>query len=458
MKMNGMVLCACWALGQLLMSLPPAQAQAAAGVEGEGAALHAQQLTAERAALQAMLDDANTPAEKRALIQQLLEWNTRGMTIGEFKQRQALMAPSAPPAVAATTPPPNNLAEAEAAPLPANVNVGSGALLQNFSKGRDAEAAARSSASLGLVKTQQEMENATRESEAKLREAQQVRNAAGASALAQRQQDAASAASQQAAGGLGAVMGESLVQSVQQGAQAAGQAIGGGAAGRMSGVAGSASGAGGAIGGGAGDAVGASTAAGQIFGGGASAAPAAVGSGQGGGAEPVANPVPATIGFEASAMGEGSAKRAVGKRLDGPEPWQRVQGAGPESASGTRRAQTIRRDEYPTGHRNVAGAGASAGGVAARPAADRIVAGSGAAGALRTSGAAAGRVRGLFDAVCPKHGKYGGDISRGTACPRCEQEKYMMWDAVCPSHGAYGGQGPITGCPKCKKWIIRDAK
>ncbi len=254
-------------------------------VDSRAVGILAQQLAAERSAWQAMLDDANTPPEKRALIRTLLEWNARGVTIAEFKQRQA-----APPPVAAPPPAPN-LAEAEAAPLPANVNVGGGALLQSFSKGRETEASSKAAASLGLVKSQQSLETATRESEAKLREAQQIRNAAGASALAQRQQDAASAASQQAATGIGAVMGESLVQSVQQGAQAAGQAMGGGAAGRMGGGLGSAGGtaAGGEAAGGA--VAGASAAAGQIFGG-TPASPAAAG----GEAMPAAGPAMAGEG------------------------------------------------------------------------------------------------------------------------------------------------------------------
>jgi hypothetical protein len=225
-------------------------------------------------------------------------------------------------------------------------------------------------------------------------------------------------------------MGESLVQSVQQGAQAAGQAIGGGAAGRMSGVAGSS-----ASGGGAAEPVGgaASAAAGQIFGGDAPVSPAAVG----GAVEPAATPASGAIGFEASALGDGSAKRAVGKRLEGPEPWQRVQGAGPESSSGARLSRTLRGDDYPSGNRSAAGAGA---------------------GALKPEGSAARSVRALFDAVCSKHGKYGGEVGKVKGCPQCEAEKNILWDAVCSKHGKYGGRGPRTGCPECNKWIIRDAK
>jgi hypothetical protein len=260
----------------------PVRAQTAAGATG--ADLRAQQLAAERSALQEMLKDPNTPAEKLALIQALLEWNARGVTIAEYKQRQTATPPAA-----------NNLAEAEAAPLPANIASGGGSILQNLAKGRDAEASSRAAASLGLVKSQQTLESATREGEAKLREAQAMRNQAGATALAQRQQDAASAASQQAATGLGAVMGESLVQSVQQGAQAAGQALGGGAVGRISAggpavAGGSTVGGGGEVGGGAG--AGASAAAGQIFGG----APVPAAAGVGGAPEPVLGSGPAVGG------------------------------------------------------------------------------------------------------------------------------------------------------------------
>jgi hypothetical protein len=480
----------CWLVASvgLLWLATPLVAQTATGVEAGSTEVRVQQLAAERSALQAMLDDANTPPEKRTLIQQLLEWNTRGVTLSEFKQRQALVAPPAAPAVAAATPPPvSNLAEAEAAPLPANVNVGGGAILQSFSKGRDAEASARSSSSLGLVKAQQGMDNATRESEAKLREAQNIRNQAGATALAQRQQDAASVASQQAASGIGAVMGESLVQSVQQGAQAAGQAIGGGAAGRMSGAIGQSSAGGGAVAGGGGGevaggaaAAGASTAAGQIFGGSTPSAPAAVGGGQSGAGEPAANPAPATIGFEASAMGDGSAKRMVGKRYEGPEPWQGQGARGrPQPASeGGQRPYAADALRQTVSH----GAG-----VAARDSggADRRVAQPQSGRGMITCFKCkqqfrcnicanpnpnvlakhahvcprcerqAAPVVGLFDAACPKHGKYGGEIGKVKGCPKCEQERYMMWDAVCPLHGAYGGQGPVTGCPKCAKLLPR---
>jgi hypothetical protein len=60
--------------------------------------------------------------------------------------------------------------------------------------------------------------------------------------------------------------------------------------------------------------------------------------------------------------------------------------------------------------------------------------------------------QGLFDAFCPKHRiKYGGEIGKVKGCPRCEAEKYQMWDAACPRHGKYGGQGPVTGCPRCRE-------
>ncbi len=460
----------------------PLVAQTATGAAAGSAEVRIQQLAAERNALQALLADANTPPEKRALMQQLLEWNTRGVTISEFPQRQALLASPATPAVAAATPPPaNNLGEAEAAPLPAQVNVGGGAMLQSFSKGRDAEASARASASLGLVKAQQELDNATRESEAKLREAQNIRNQAGATALAQRQQDAASAASQQAASGLGAVMGESLVQSVQQGAQAAGQALGGGAAGRMGGAVGqsSAGGGGGEVAGGA-AAAGASAAAGQIFGGSGPSAPAAVGGGQGGTGEPAAGPAPVTSGGETSAMGDGSAKRLVGKRYEGPEPWQ-GQGAGskPQAASAAGQ-RPYAADALRQTVSHGAGVAARDSGVADR----RMAQPQGGRGTVtcfrckhqfRCNSCANPNPNvmakhahvcpkcerqgappvGLFDAACPKHGKYGGEIGKVKGCPKCEQERYMLWDAVCPQHGAYGGQGPVTGCPKCAKLLPR---
>jgi len=424
--------------------------RAQANADNTGANVQSQQLAAERNTLLEILNDPNTPAEKRAVIQSLLEWNTRGVSIAEVKRMQAQ-----PPVVAAaaTPPPANNLAEAEAAPLPANVNVGGGAMLQSFSKGRDAEASARSSSSLGLVKAQQGMDNATRESEAKLREAQQIRNAAGATALAQRQQDAASAASQQAAGSMGAMLGDSLVQSVQQGAQAAGQAIGGGAVGRMSGAIGqssaggvsSAGGGGGEVAGGA-AAAGASAAAGQIFGGSAPSAPAAVGGGQGGAGEPAANPAPATIGFEANAMGDVSAKRMVGKRYVGPEPWQ-GQGA---SASDRRIAQ-------PQGDRGMVTCFRCKNqfrcNICANPNPNVLAKH---AHICTKCDRPSAPVVGLFDAACPKHGKYGGEIGKVKGCPKCEQEqRYMMWDAVCPQHGAYGGQGPVTGCPKCARLLPR---
>jgi hypothetical protein len=419
--------------------------QAQAGGEQAGAVNHVEQLAAERSALQAMLEDANTPQEKRAFIQQLLEWNTRGVTIGEFKQRQAQHAnepaPQTPGMVVGSPPPAQNLAEAEAAPLPANVAVGGGSMLQSFSKGRDAESSARAAASLGLVKTQQEMENATRESEAKLREAQQIRNSAGASALAQRQQDAASVASQQAAGGLGAVLGDSLVQSVQQGAQAAGQAIGGGAVGRMGGALGSTASGGGAVaggGGGIGDAIGgaasagASAAAGQIFGGGTPAVEPAMGGGA-----PAVEP----------AMGGGvavdeNATMASGARL------MPKQGAAALHKGASQTMDTLRsasaRAVQSAQHVNQA-----------MDAKARKVWDNAAHTQVRAAAVAAGRreaqPQGRFDAFCPKHGKYGGEISKGTACPRCESEKYQMWDAHCQIHGKYGGRGPVTDCPKCAK-------
>lgn len=375
------------------------QAQGGPGAENQTA----QQLAAERSALQTMLDDPATPAEKKALLQTLLDWNIRGVTIAAYKRMQAQRVPEA---VAAKTPPPrlNQLADAEAAPLPANFSAGNASMLQSFSKGRDADASAKSAASLGLVKAQQEQESAARESDARLREAQTVRNQAGAAALTQRQQDAASLAAQQASGSMGAILGDSLVQSVQQGAQAAGQAVGGAAGGRMSGAVGQmlsgggSANAGGAAGGGAAEVMGgaanagASAAVGQIFGGGASA-PATAGATGGDGATavpasmPVAAPVTPAVAADTSAMSAGS-KRYIGPPIVSSD------------------QNVIRDNKTP-------------------------------------------QVRGVFDAVCPKHGKYGGEIGKVKGCPQCEAEKRQLWDACCPVHGKYGGQGPITSCPKC---------
>ncbi len=459
-------------------------AQTGAGQAGE--VTHVEQLATERSTLQAMLDDANTPADKRALIQQLLDWNTRGVTIGEFKQRQAQRADEPalqPQAVVVGTPPPaNNLAEAEAAPLPANVNVGGGSMLQSFSKGRDAESSSKAASSLGLVKVQQGLEQATRESEAKLREAQQIRNAAGATALAQRQQDAASAASQQAAGGLGAVLGDSLVQSVQQGAQAAGQAIGGGAVGRMGGALGQTVSSGGAAaggGGGMGDALGgaasagASAAAGQIFGGGAPAVEPAMGTAPvGGGAdgggvavdENATMAIGARVGLQQYKAG---ARHVVGRlddvaldarksaavaqhigRIDGVAIQQKRATA---NTLDTQRGQIGRSVVQAEQHVN------KAMDTKARRTLDHSVANVQAwvEPAAASKKVYVPRSQGVFDAVCPKHGKYGGEVGKVKGCPRCEAEKYQMWDAFCQIHGKYGGRGPVTGCPKCAKLLPR---
>ena len=376
----------------------------------DAVAVHLQQLAAERSALVVMLNDPNTPAEKKAGIQTMLAWNARGVSLAEVKRMQS-------PPVAATAPPApvNNLAEAEAAPLPANVTLGGGAMLHDFSKGRDAEASAKAVSSLGLVKAQQGMDSATRESEAKIRDAQTMRNQAGAAALAQRQQDAASAASQQAAGSFGKVLGDSLVQSVQQGAQAAGQAVGGGAAGRLGGAVGQVTtGGSGTSGGTAGNAVagattaGASAAAGQIFGGNA-VAPGAPGTGN---AEPAAPSTGGAAAEQAAVMTDAAPQvgalsrnaEASGKRYIGPNPYVSGQGRAPAAPV-----------EPP--HRV---------GAPLRPA-----------------------TQGLFDAFCPKHGKYGGEIGKVKGCPRCEAEKNQVWDAFCQIHGKYGGRGPVTGCPQC---------
>jgi hypothetical protein len=442
--------------------------RAQTGTESPGVATRVEQLAAERNALQAMLADANTLQGKRALIQQLLEWNARGVTIDEARQ-----VPAQP--VAATTPSPaNNLAEAEAAPLPAHVSVGGGAMLQNFSRGRDAEASAKAASSLGLVKAQQELEGVTRESEAKLREAQQIRNAAGATALAQRQQDAASMASQQAAGSMGNMLGDSLVQSVQQGAQAAGQALGGGAAGRMGGALGPAASGGGAVagGGGAGEAVGgaaaagASAAAGQIFGGGGAppAVEPAMGSGQ-----------PAPAGGEGGGVAvDENATMAVGARLSA-QPYKtgtgrvvdRLDNVAVKSVAVQKGAHTVQRDslkEVAVQKQGAVRSTLTEGIHSTKLATQKLQAYQNANNAMDTktrkvwdSGAESARVagrreaqpQGRFDAFCQKHGKYGGEISRGTACPRCEAEKHQMWDAFCKLHGKYGGRGPVTSCPKC---------
>ena len=311
-------------------------------------------------------------------------------------------------APAQSPPAANNLAEAEATPLPISSNITSSAVLQGFSKGRDAAASSKSSAALGLVKAQQEMDGATREAEAKLREAQNTRNLAGASALTQRQQDAASAASQQAAGGIGNVLGESLAQSIQQGAQAAGQAVGGAAAGHAGSMAGPGTGGGAGEVAGGGAAAGASAAAGQIFGGSsAPSAPAASdGAGQVGGGEP-----PATMAAPTTASAEANALRTSGKRYIGPS-----------------RARPLAPDEVNRGDDR------------ARPLRPDLV----------NRGDARARPLALFDAVCPRHGKYGGKVGKVKGCPQCAAERLVMWDAVCSIHGKYGGQGPRTGCPECR--------
>jgi hypothetical protein len=453
--------------------------QAQVGSGAAGAEVRTQQIAAERNALVEMLNEPNTPQEKKAFIQQLLEWNTRGVTIGEFKQMQAQRtsepAQQAPAVVVGSPPPAQNLAEAEAAPLLANVAVGGGSMLHSFSKGRDAESSARAAASLGLVKTQQELEGVTRESEAKAREAQQIRNAAGATALAQRQQDAASMASQQAAGGFGAVLGDSLMQSVQQGAQAAGQAIGGGAVGRMGGALGSSASGGGAVtggGGGVGDAVGgaaaagASAAAGQIFGGGAPAVEPAMGSGQ-----------PATVGADGGGVAvDENATMAIGARLS-PRKYEKIgaehvyradnvvmdtrkslaqqvgradiavqQKRATDSVLAAQRGQIGRSVVQSEQHVNKAmdakarkvwdnAANVQAWAEPARVSEKKML--------VRPA------VQGFFDAACPKHGRYGGEIGKVKGCPQCEREKNQMWDAFCKLHGKYGGRGPVTGCPKC---------
>ncbi len=407
-------------LGLLWWSLGQGYAQGVPETEARGGDTHIRQLTAERGALLDMLNDGNTPAERKPSIQHLLEWNQRGLTIAEVKKMN-MVVPAAPPAASAHT-----LAEAEAAPLPANVAVGGSAVLQNFSKGRDAEASAKAMSSLGLVKVQQEMDNAARESEAKLREAQNLRNQAGASALAQRQQDAASAASQQAAGGMGAVLGDSLVQSVQQGAQAAGQAIGGGAAGRMRGVAGSAPGSGGSIGSGAGDATaGASAAAGQIFGGGG-AAPAAT---PAVGAPPVDAPAAAPVSANMEAAAEMSAFRSASKRAYVPNT----------------RYQTDGKPYLPPKQYQTEG----------RPA----IPNTGPAVSLpNMQQQAAGRDRRIaqpqyhVDAEVFQKGvktletkaALGEGVQAGSP---------MHWVQSCPRHGKYYGRGALTGCPKCVGYI-----
>jgi len=414
-------------LGCLVWRGSPLHAQGVSPALDGGEALHSQQLAAEREALVTMLNDGNTPAERRVSIQRLLEWNARGLTFTEVKKlNAAALAPAIPP-------PANNLAEAEAAPLPANVNMGSGALLHNFSKGRDAEASSRAASSLGLVKTQQEMENATRESEAKLRDAQQVRNSAGAAALAQRQQETAGAASQQAAGGMGSVLGDSLVQSVQQGAQAAGQAIGGGAAGRMGSVAGSSAAGGGGGGGEGGDmtggaapALGASAAAGQIFGGGGVSSPAAA---------PAANvpqpdgQVTAPVSANMEAAADMSAMRSAAKRVYVPNsryqtdgkpylpPRSAYQTEGRPAIPNTRPAERDRRIAQPLG----------------KP--------------------------GVMDGVADNNPRH--NLKPANAWTAAELKgmgektsgEPMHWVQSCPRHGKYSGTGALTGCPKCVGYI-----
>ncbi len=348
-----------------------------------------QQLAAERGALQALLADSNTPAEKKTVAQELLAWNARGVTIAGFKRQQAGQATAS----AVVAPPHNTLADAEAAPPAANVAMPAGSMLQTFSSQRDADASAKAAASLGLVKSQQGLETATRESEAKIRDAQTLRDQAGSAALAQRQQDANNAAAQQAAGSMARVLGDSLVQSVQQGAQAAGQAVGG-AVGQILPSSGGGNAGGSATVGGSVLNAGASAAAGQIFGGGGASAPVAASAAAGDGnaatapgAAPAAVPAAPAVAADASAPGAGSSKRYIGPPIA---------------------AANVIRDRKP------------------QP-----------------------QVRGMFDALCPKHGKYGGEIGKVTGCPRCAAERNQMWDALCRVHGKYGGQGPITGCPKC---------
>ena len=300
-------------------------------------------------------------------------------------------------------PPQNNLMEAEAAPPPVNVTVPAGSMLQAFSSQRDADASAKAAAALGLVKAQQDLENVTRESEAKAREAQTIRNQAGASALMQRQQDVANVAAQQSTGSFGRVVGDGLTQGIQQGAQSAGQALGGVAGGRVT-TAGAQliSGGGPPAGGAAGDmapgpaASGASAAGGQIFSGAGASTPATAGAPVGGTAA-AASTTPA-LAADASALGTGSSKRYIGPPIA--------------------EAKVIHDRKSPT------------------------------------------QLRGVFDAVCPKHGKYGGELGKVTGCPLCEAEKHQVWDALCPVHGKYGGQGPVNGCPKCadeaKHWMPRN--
>lgn len=433
------------ALGAGLLWLLPAKlcAQGIPETEASSEAIHVRQLTAERGALLDMLNDGNTPEDRRASIQRLLEWNTRGLTIAEVKKMNTVV-PVTAPASATPLPPVNNLAEAEAAPLPANVNAGGGSVLQNFSKGRDAEAASKAISSLGLVKVQQDMDNATRESEAKLREAQNVRNQAGASALAQRQQDAASAASQQAAGGMGAVLGDSLVQSVQQGAQAAGQAIGGGAAGRMSSVAGAAVSGGGTIGssvggGGSGEmlggaaAAGASAAAGQIFSGGTAPAvtPAAVpGEGQ-----PVA---PVNANMEAAA--DMSAFRSAGKRVYVPNSKYQTDGR-PYLPPKQSQYQTDGRPAIPnTRQVELSGMQQRVGERDRRIAQPILKPGA------EMSGVAISNPRNNLTPAKPQGLEEAGMSVKNVSEP-------MHWVQSCPRHGKYYGKGALTSCPKCVGYI-----
>jgi len=52
--------------------------------------IHVRQLTAEKEALQEMLNDGNTSADRKAEIKRLLEWNAHGMTIAEVKLMEKL--------------------------------------------------------------------------------------------------------------------------------------------------------------------------------------------------------------------------------------------------------------------------------------------------------------------------------------------------------------------------------
>jgi hypothetical protein len=417
------------------------RAQGVPETEVSGAGVHARQLTAERGALLDMFNDGNTPEERRKTIQHLLEWNTRGLTIAEVKKMNTVAPVAAPVPAAAPAAPVNNLAEAEAAPLPVNINAGGGSVLQSFSKGRDAEASSKALSSLGLVKAQQEMDSAARESEAKLREAQNIRNQAGASALAQRQQDAASVASQQAAGGMGAVLGDSLVQSVQQGAQAAGQAIGGGAAGRMSSAAGQhSSGGGGTVGGSAGDVVGgaaaagASTAAGQIFGGGG-AAPAVTPAAAPSEGQPVA---PVNANMEAAS--DMSAFRSASKRVYVPNQKYQTDGK-PYLPPKQQQYQTDGRPAIPnTRQVELSGMQQRVGERDRRIAQPILKPGE------EMSSVAIKNPRNNLTPAKPQGLEELGMSVKNVSEP-------MHWVQSCPRHGKYYGKGALTGCPKCVGYI-----